>query len=256
MSISINLELTDHCNIRCKMCSQSMRSDAHGMPKKFMAWDTWRKSLHNLKGYSDDIHLCPHWLGEPTMHPHFDQFIEYAFAINQHNTIFTRFKLHTNAVQLSHERSRLLLTLGRLPFLQPNTFNFVHFSIDAFSPSVYKTVKGRHRRDRVYQSVLDFLKLRAQLRCSYPKVTIAFVVQPENAHEAIPFQQYWQQVFQELNCSLDQFYDWPSEESDNLYFRRLNCSDQEASDQLHAETAYKLGLIDKPQASLRREGSF
>ena len=256
MSITINLELTDHCNIRCKMCSQSMRSDAHGVPKKFMSWDIWRRSLHNLRGYPEAIHLCPHWLGEPTMHPHFDQFIEYAFAVNENNCLFEKFKLHTNAVQFSKERGRLLLMLGRLPFLNANTFNFVHFSVDAFSAPVYQTVKGRNRRDRVYKNILDFLHLRMELKCTHPKVTIAFVVQPDNAHEALEFQHYWEQQFKELNLPLQQFYDWPTEESDNLYFRRLNCSNQEESDQLHATTAFKLGLIDTPQRSLKREGSF
>ena len=256
MSITINLELTDHCNIRCKMCSQSMRSEAHGVPKKFMSWDIWRRSLQNLRGYPEAIHLCPHWLGEPTMHPHFDQFVEYAFAVNENNSLFEKFKLHTNAVQFSKERGRLLLMLGRLPFLNANTFNFVHFSVDAFSASVYQTVKGRNRRDRVYQNILDFLQLRAELQCTYPKVTIAFVVQPDNAHEAIEFQQYWLRTFQTFGLPLQQFYDWPSEESDNLYFRRFNCSNQEESDKLHATTAFELGLIDTAEPSLKRYGSF
>ena len=92
-----------------------MRSDAHGAPKKFMTWETWQQSLRNLKGFPDSVHLCPHWLGEPTIHPRFDLFIEYAFAINQHNRLFEKFKLHTNAVQFSQDRGRLLYNLSQLP---------------------------------------------------------------------------------------------------------------------------------------------
>ena len=76
MSVHINLELTDHCNIKCTMCSQSMRDDAHGGPKKFMSWDTWRKALQGLADIEEDVHLCPHWLGEPTIHPEFDKFVD------------------------------------------------------------------------------------------------------------------------------------------------------------------------------------
>ena len=82
MAVNINLELTDHCNIRCKMCSQSLRDEAHGAPHRFMAWETWRKMLAGLDGMDDEVHLCPHWLGEPTIHPRFDQLVEYAFAVN------------------------------------------------------------------------------------------------------------------------------------------------------------------------------
>ena len=95
MAINLNLELTDHCNIKCKMCSQSMRDEAHGVPMKFMDWQTWRSALRGLEEMEDDIHLCPHWLGEPTIHPQFDRVIEYAFAINNDNRLFREFKLDT-----------------------------------------------------------------------------------------------------------------------------------------------------------------
>lgn len=256
MAITINLELTDHCNIKCKMCSQSMRSDAHGAAKKFMAFSTWQQSLQNLAGFPEPVHLCPHWLGEPTLHPRFDLFVEYAFAINQHNRLFEKFKLHTNAVQFSKERGRLLLQLSELPFVASDTFNFVHFSIDAFSKPVYKEVKGRDCRQRVYQNIVDFIALRQELGHTYPKITIAFVVQPDNHHEALDFQAFWVDIFAKYNLPLRQFYDWPSEECDNLYFRRLNCADQTTSDALHAKTVFELGLVDQLTNSLKREGSF
>jgi len=55
---------------------------------------------------------------------------------------------------------------------------------------------------------------------------------------------------------LSEFYDWPSEENDNLYFRRLNCSEQQASDALHAKVAFQLGLTKNLHTSLKQEGSF
>ena len=256
MAITINIELTDHCNIRCKMCSQSLRAQAHGVPKKFISWSIWHQSLHNLSNFEEEIHLCPHWLGEPTLHPYFDRFIEYAFAINTQNHLFQKFKLHTNAVVFSKQRSRLLLQLAQLQFLHPQTFNFIHFSVDAFSKETYKIVKGANKRDQVYQNILDFIKLRHELNLSYPKITIAFVVQPENAHEAIAFQRFWLSEMQKYDMQPSQFYDWPSEEVDCLYFRRLNCADQEKSDQLHAKTALDLGLTSELTSSLRRDGSF
>ena len=75
MTLNLNLELTDHCNIKCRMCSQSMRDKAHGVPMRFMDWATWRKSLQGLGDLQDEVALCPHWLGEPTLHPEFDRFV-------------------------------------------------------------------------------------------------------------------------------------------------------------------------------------
>ena len=120
MAVNLNLELTDHCNIRCKMCSQSLRSEAHGVPHQFMDWNVWRSAILGLEGMEDEIHLCPHWLGEPTIHPQFDQFVEYAFSINGDRKLFHEFKLHTNAVVFNEHRSTDL-ELNASLLIIPNT---------------------------------------------------------------------------------------------------------------------------------------
>ena len=256
MAITINIELTDHCNIKCTMCSQSMRTEAHGVPKKFMRWEDWKKALHHLEKYSEEVHLCPHWLGEPTIHPQFDLFIEYAFASNANNRLFSKFKLHTNAVQFSKERSTLLLNLAQNTSMSPETFHFVHFSVDAFSAETYKTVKGAEQRDRVFANIAEFITQRERRGLLYPKITIAFVVQPENAHEAKPFYEYWTKKFSEHKKNLQVYYDWPSDIVDCLYFRRLNCADQHRADSLHKEVLLQLGFIDSIDTNIRGNNSF
>ena len=255
MSIHINLELTDHCNIKCKMCSQSMRDEAHGAPMTFMDWGTWVKSINDLAELQEQVHLCPHWLGEPTIHPHFDRFVEYAFAQNTQNRLFHEFKLHTNGVVFSEQRSRLLLHLANLNHQHEATFRFIHFSIDAFSRDVYQEVKGADRQDQVYRNIERFLELRASLGYRFPLVTLAFVVQPENADEALSFNQHWSSILKQYDLPIKRTTDWPSIECDTLYFRRLNCGDQQASDRLHATVAHRLGLI-KAGESLRASESF
>ena len=105
----------------------------------------------------------PSRLGEPTIHPQFDRFVEYAFAVNQGSRLFREFKLHTNAVVFSESRARLLIRLANLRSLAPETFRFIHFSIDAHTPETYKTVKGADRGEQVYRNVLRFLQLREEL---------------------------------------------------------------------------------------------
>ncbi|MEC7988142.1 MAG: radical SAM protein [Myxococcota bacterium] len=246
MAININLELTDHCNLKCKMCSQSMRDEAHGVPSKFMAWDTWRTLLHNLSNYPEEIHLCPHWLGEPTIHPQFDMFVEYAFAVNRKNRLFREFKLHTNAVVFSEQRSKLLIQLANLPTMANDTFNFIHFSIDAFSKDTYKTVKGTDKRDIVFRNVANFLRIRSELNFERPFASIAFVVQPENHHEADQFLQYWSKELKRYECGFTIDHDWQKEHKDSIYFRRLNSSEQHLSDKLHADTLIRLGVLSEP----------
>lgn len=256
MSVHLNLELTDHCNIKCKMCSQSLRDEAHGVPMRFMAWETWRQSLLGLAGMEEEVHLCPHWLGEPTIHPQFDRFVEYAFAINGPNRLFHGFKLHTNGVVLSEERARLLVRLASQPGQRPDTFNFVHFSIDALSPATYAVVKGADRGEQVTRNVRRFLAVRQAMGATRPFVTLAFVVQPENAHEAVAFRDFWAGELRSLGRPYAQSWDWPSQAMDTIYFRPLNCGDQAAADRLHASVCRSLGIAPPGSDRLRAAESF
>ena len=248
MSIHLNIELTDHCNLSCGMCSQSLRTEAHGVPMRFMDWKTWRAALAGLEEVSEPVHLCPHWLGEPTIHPQFDRFVEYAFAVNGNNRLFREFKLHTNGVVMSEERSRLLIRLAGLKSQAPSTFPFVHFSIDAWSAPVYHKVKGADRRDQVYANVERFLQLREELGAREPKVTLAFVVQKENAHEAHDFLAHWKGKLRGLGRGVNASVDWPPMGQDAIYFRPLNCADQVDADALHARVCQELGIVKEEDA--------
>ena len=256
MSIHVNLELTDHCNIKCGMCSQSMRDDAHGAPKRFMDFDTWRAALQGLEDIEEDVHLCPHWLGEPTIHPEFDHFVEYAFALNANNRLFREFKLHTNAVVFSEDRARRLLRLAGSDGMAEDTFRFIHFSIDAFSPEVYAEVKGADRGELVRENIERFLRFRAEHGARWPHVTLAFVVQPANAHEAGDFLHHWSSVLDGHGCTVAHTFDWPSSLQDTVYFRPLNCGEQAAADRLHAETCRAIGLDVPAGDRIRAAESF
>jgi len=256
MGVNLNLELTDHCNIKCRMCSQSLRDEAHGVPMRFMAWETWREALRGLADMPEPVDLCPHWLGEPTIHPQFDRFIEYAFATNPGNRLFRTFKLHTNGVVLGEERARLLVRLANQPGQASDTFNFVHFSIDAFSRDAYSDVKGADKRDLVYKNVERFLRIRQEAGADRPFVTLAYVVQDGNAHEARAFRDHWRDLLAALGRDVRQTFDWPDRHVDTLYFRPLNTGDQAAADRMHAEVCRDLGLTHETGDRLRSDESF
>lgn len=247
--MNVNLELTDHCNIRCRMCSQSMRDEAHGAPMRFMDFATWRASLNGLQGLND-VHLCPHWLGEPTLHPEFDAFVEYAFATNRGNRLFTRFKLHTNAVILPERRAKLLVRLANRTDQQPGTFEAVHFSIDADSAASYSFVKGADHGERVIRNVRRFLQVRGASR--WPVVHLTLVVQEGNRHEAASFVARWGGVLAGLDRRFHLSSDWPPFDQDAIYLRRLNTGDQAKADAWHAQACREAGI----SVGERRPGSF
>ncbi len=251
--MNVNLELTDHCNIRCRMCSQSLRDEAHGAPMRFMDFETWRRGLAGLAGLPD-VHLCPHWLGEPTLHPAFDGFVEYAFAVNGPNRLFQRFKLHTNAVILSPERSRRLVRLANAPpgpaSAAPGTFEAVHFSIDAATVASYAFVKGADHGERVFRNVARFIELRGA--APFPVVHLTMVVQEGNRGDARAFVDRWTRVLSAANRSFRVTADWPPFDQDAIYLRRLNTGDQAGADAWHAQACRDVGLV----GTARPPGSF
>jgi hypothetical protein len=242
--INLNLELTDLCNIACRMCGQADNPKVHNLqPNSFMSWEVWKAAIDSLESYQDEVHLCPHWLGEPALHPQFDRFVRYAFEQNRGNRLFRYFKLHTNGSLLGPERIDTLLDCANTPGIEPDTFRFVHFSVDAWTPATYHRIKRYDYGERVYRNIVRLLERRVARGLRWPFVTVAFIVMPENRHEADWFRTYWTGVFERLGLDYDLFYDWPSREVDNLYFRRLHQADQATADRLHREVLDQLGIL-------------
>ncbi len=240
--LHVNIELTDHCNLRCRMCSQAMRSQAHGSPSGFMDWPTWRAALKGLEDMPGSVHLSPHWLGEPTSHPEFARMVEYAFAVNTGNHLFRHFKLHTNGLLLDKECATLLIRLNRQRCLAPDTFNTVHFSLDAWARRTYLNVKGVDACQRVEDNVLRFLETRHELGAHYPSVHLAFVVQQGNFGDLRPFVDGWGAVLKKLGQDWLLTCDWPPPDRDAIYIRRLNSGQQEQADAMHRRACCELGI--------------
>ena len=75
-----------------------------------------------------------------------------------------------------------------------------------------------------------------------PYAHIAFVVQPDNAAEAEHFMNHWWGILHDIGSTPALCWDWPHQDQDAIYFRPLNCGDQEASDALHADVYQRLGI--------------
>ena len=249
--MNLNLELTDLCNVKCRFCGQADNPKVHGFQaNKFMKWDVWKASIDGLADFDEPVDLCPHWLGEPTLHPEFSRFVRYAFEQNAGNRLFRHFKLHTNGTLLDAERIDTLLDCANMPDQEPGTFGFVHFSVDAYTPGIYHLLKKVDVGAKVYANILALLQRREERGLQWPRVTNAFIVTPENRHEARWYLDFWTRVFARLELPFDVVYDWPQRFRDNLYFRRLHQADQADADRLHRAVLAELDVlaIDAPGA--------
>jgi len=255
--IYLNLELTDRCNLRCIMCGQAYSSNVHDTPDRYMSGETWTRLLEGLADVKDEVSLCPHWLGDPTAHPEFSPMIREAFDRNDGNRLFRHFKVHTNGALL-HRKGGIdaVLDCASAPGQAPDTFQFLHLSLDAYHQDVFERVKGVDVREQTYDNTLQLLRRRAERRMEWPKVTVAFVVMEENRDDAAPFLDFWRRTFVELGSDPQVTWDWPLEARDTIYFRRLNAADQDAATQLHLDVLVELGVISDRDAGARMPGSF
>lgn len=70
----IYLEITNVCNLSCSFCSVSDRK------KGFISIDSFKKVLDDIIKYTNHIHL--HVKGEPLLHPHLREILEYCNTKN------------------------------------------------------------------------------------------------------------------------------------------------------------------------------
>ncbi len=242
--IYLNLELTDRCNLRCVMCGQAWTDNVHDTPDRYMTRETWTRLLEGLATVGHDVSLCPHWLGDPTVHPDFTPMVAEAFERNRDNRLFRAFKVHTNGALLHRKGGvETMLACAARPDQQPDTFEFLHFSLDAFERDTFLRVKGVDVRNTAYDNALTLLRRRRELGLEWPKVTVAFVVMEENRHDAAPFLRFWRDTFEQLDSRYQVTWDWPIERLDTIYFRRLNHEQQDAATALHKDVLLELGLI-------------
>ena len=180
-----------------------------------------------------------------------------AFARNRDNRLFRHFKVPTNGALLDRNNGiETLLDCAARDDLAPDTFEFVHFSLDAYSPDVFRRIKGVDQRQRVYDNARQLLRRRRERGLLWPKVTVAFVVMQDNRHDARPFLEFWRGTFDGLGSDFQVTWDWPVEPRDTIYFRRLNHAEQEAASRLHREVLLDLGVISRAEAAETMPRSF
>jgi len=98
----VNVELTNFCNLRCKMCVQSAKF-VRG--RGYMTFETF-KAL--VAGLSPESSLFISGVGEPMLHPQFFEFMEYAHKARPK----LRLGFTTNGTLITEANVKKLFALG------------------------------------------------------------------------------------------------------------------------------------------------
>ena len=162
----IQIEPVGQCNLRCQMCSIQFRQDGppYG-PPAFMAFATFTYIIDHFEGL-ERLHL--QGLGEPMMHPHFFDMVEY--AVSKGITVST----NSNLTLLNERRAERCLKSG---------LSDLSISIDGASAETYERIRIRAQFERVAGNLERLLALRRQLHCELPHLRLVMVIMRRNLHE-------------------------------------------------------------------------
>jgi radical SAM protein with 4Fe4S-binding SPASM domain len=161
MPISIGVELTNNCNLRCPHCSSG--SGQMTRSRGYMDVDLYKKIIHELAPYLCNVNL--YFQGEPMLHPLFFSFL---FHSQNLNTVIS-----TNGHYLSEENCDRLVR---------SKLKKIIVSVDGTDQETYSIYRINGRLENVITGLRNLNHSREKHRSSL-KTEIQFLVNAFNEHQ-------------------------------------------------------------------------
>lgn len=169
----INVEITNHCNQRCRLCPRLELT----RPLGFMAPEVFARVAAECARHSTTLWL--HFLGEPLLHRGLIDMI----AVARRAGVST-VGLSTNAVALgTYTEALLSVGLDRL-----------ECSIDALDRERYHEIRGRDHFERVTENVRAFLARKQALGLDSPITSLQFMHSAELAATLPQVVECWREL--------------------------------------------------------------
>lgn len=170
--LELNLEITDHCNLKCWHCYQTVRNLER---KKIVRFDMIQKIVDEASA-SELGSLVIGATDEALLHRDSMKMLRYATAANIPDVW-----LFTNGVLVTPERAEQIIAA------RPTR---VSISIDAIEPETFKNIRGGNLAD-VHQGIELLLAERERQKTRLPIIRLTFIRQPSNVSEMGRFIDYW-----------------------------------------------------------------
>ncbi|HYV93169.1 MAG TPA: SPASM domain-containing protein [Chitinophagales bacterium] len=162
--ISVSIEPTTSCNLRCPECPSGLRSFTR---KTGMLEENFFKKM--IDDLSDQLlYLIFYFQGEPYLNPEFLEMVKYASG----KRIYTA--TSTNAHYLDDENAKRTIESG---------LDRLIISIDGTTQEVYEQYRIGGNLKKVIEGTINILKWRKELRSRTPLVVFQFLVVKPNEHQ-------------------------------------------------------------------------
>ena len=164
LPISVSIEPTTSCNLRCPECPSGLRSFTR--PTGMLSREFFNRMIDELAPSLS--YLTFYFQGEPYLHTNFLQMVEYAAQ----KKIYT--STSTNAHYLTDENARATVESG---------LDRLIVSIDGTTQETYQSYRVGGNLQRVLEGAENIIRWKRKLRSATPHVAFQFLVVKPNEHE-------------------------------------------------------------------------
>ena len=170
----IVVDLTNQCNLKCIHCAHSEMIKFAGFQKENLDPLLSRRLVDEVRNEGKGICSYIRYTadGEPMLHPHIFDMLEYAV-----DNCESKITLTTNGTLLDDDKIERLVDLK---------LHSIDISVDAFSESSYSMIRKNGEYEKIICNVRKLINKKKST-----KIFLSFVCQPANEAEAEPFEKYW-----------------------------------------------------------------
>lgn len=191
--VSVSIEPTTSCNLRCPECPSGLRSFTRdtGMLKK----DFFRETIDQLS--PELLYLIFYFQGEPYLNPDFLEMVKYAHS----KKLYTA--TSTNAHYLNDENARRTVESG---------LDRLIISIDGTTQDVYEQYRVGGNLSKVIEGAKNIVKWKRELKSKTPFVFFQFLVVKPNEHQIEDVKKLAEEVgVDEVRFKTAQVYDFAND---------------------------------------------
>ncbi len=188
--MTISIEPTTACNLRCPECPSGLRifSRATGNLKE----DFFRSTIDDV--YKELIYLIFYFQGEPYINPKFLDMVKYA----SQKGIYTI--TSTNGHFLNDENARKTIESG---------LDRMIISVDGTTQEVYENYRKEGKLDTVLQGARNVVKWKKELKSATPHIIFQFLVVKPNEHQIPEIYRLAEEIgVDEVKLKTAQVYDY------------------------------------------------
>lgn len=160
------IEPTNICNLKCRMCPQSVDAWKSRTPPKTLSLDEFKTIINRLP-YVRRILL--NGVGEPLINPDLFEMLRYA----QSKAIKTSFV--SNGTLLTEEKAAMLLRMESL--------TDIRISMDSGDPAKYEEIRVGAKFDTVCANIKNFIAMREKSGKTKPQLGVILVAMQDNVEE-------------------------------------------------------------------------